>query len=74
MRVHDTGPRTETDHSDAKKRFWGHDYGTQGGSELERPFIDDEPSPFDQKTAIGGFFHRAWARIRRVVGGPVGRV
>ena len=67
MRIHDTGPRTETD-SDAKKRFWGHDYGTQGG-ELERPFIDDEPSPFDPKTpAIGGLFHRVWSRVRRIVG------
>ena len=66
MRVHDTGPR---DDSDAKKRFWGHDYGTQGGGELERRFIDDEPSQVDQKRpAIGGFFHRAWSRIRRVAG------
>ena len=65
MRVHDTGPRIETDDSDAKKRFWGHDYGTQGGGEPERPFIDDEPSPFDDWK---GFFQRAWARIRRVAG------
>jgi len=44
MRIHDTGPRTETDYPRKRKVSWGHDYGTRGGSDLERLFIDGEPT------------------------------
>ena len=80
MRIHDTGPETETDYPE-RNIIWGHD-GAHGDGELERPFIDDVPTEghgWDTRSRWGsrpardfddgdGLVRRFWSRVLSIVG------
>jgi hypothetical protein len=78
MRVHDT-PGAETDYPQERKIIWGHDYGTHGDGDLERPFIEDAPPEghgWDTRSRWGSRPARefdgpytvrgAWSRVPRI--------